>query len=184
MCDTKIHHIKFKMKKQKISIQMITMLAILTALTIIIERLLSIRLPFIAISFQFIPIVICAILFGPIYTAIMCLASDMIGFFLFPMGSFFPGFSLSAILTGLLYGFFLYKDKHIKTKNILVASFIVNFIINAGLGTFWLYLMMGNSILAYIPMRIVKAVVMFFLEVFVIKFIIVKGYIKKSIQEA
>ncbi|NLZ81240.1 MAG: folate family ECF transporter S component [Clostridiales bacterium] len=171
------------MKKQKISIQMITMLAILTALTIIIERLLSIRLPFIAISFQFIPIVICAILFGPIYTAIMCLASDMIGFFLFPMGSFFPGFSLLAIITGLTYGFFLYKDKYLKTKNLLLASFIVNFVVNAALGTFWLYIIMGRSILAYIPMRIVKAIVMFFLELAVIKFIISKGYIKNSLQQ-
>lgn len=162
---------------------MITIISILTALTIIFERLLSIRLPFIAISFQFIPIVLCSILFGPVGAGIMCFASDIIGFFLFPTGTFFPGFSISALLTGFTYGFFLYKDKYLKTRNIVLASAITNFVINAGLSTFWLYMMMGKGIVAYIPVRIVKAVVMFFIEILVIKFIIARGYIKKGIQE-
>lgn len=179
----KVHHVRVKMKKKTITIQMITIISILTALTIIFERVLSIRLPFIAISFQFIPIVLCAILFGPIGAGIMCFTSDIIGFFLFPTGIFFPGFSISAMLTGFTYGFFLYKGKYLKTKNIVLASAITNFLINAGLSTFWLYLMMGKGILGYIPLRIVKAVVMFFIEIIVIRFIIARGYIKKGLQE-
>ena len=50
-----------------------------------------------------------AILFGPIAAGLQGALSDVLGFILKPTGPYFPGFTLTAALLGVIYGMALYK---------------------------------------------------------------------------
>lgn len=129
------------------------------ALEVILTRFLSIHTPIVRIGFTFLPIAISAIIFGPIYSGIAAALADIVGMMLFPTGgSFFPGFTLTAFLTGFIYGFFLYK-KTIAFKQITIAV-IVSAIVTLGLDTVWLWMITGQGILAILPVRIIKCVIM------------------------
>ena len=45
-----------------------------------------------------------AMLFGPVTAALQGALSDILGFLLKPTGPYFPGFTLSALLGGVIYG--------------------------------------------------------------------------------
>ena len=83
----------------------VILFGLLLALSIIFSRFISIKTEILVISFNFIPIIIAAILLGPI-------DSDLIGATLFPFGSYFVGFTIIYGLIGLIYGLFLYEKNH------------------------------------------------------------------------
>ena len=89
-----------KMKK-------IILSALLLALTIVLSRFLSFNTSLLSIGFSFVPMILAAIWLGPKYAAIICGLADLIGALLFPFGTYFPGFTVSAGLSGLIYGIFL-----------------------------------------------------------------------------
>ena len=157
--------------------------AVLLALIIIMTRFLSIQTQFLRIGFSFIPIIISAILLGPVWSAIIASIADLIGFFLFPSGGpFFIGFTLSAFLSGLIYGLFLYKKNGVfKTKALLIrltlSSLIVVIIIGGLLNSYWLFLMYGKIFIAFMPIRIIKELIMVPIHVIII-FLIEKHVIR------
>ena len=147
--------------------------AVLLALVIIMTRFLSIQTPFLRIGFGFIPIILSAILLGPAWSTIIAGIADLIGVFLFPSGAFFIGFTLSAFLTGLIYGLFLYKkDGIFETKALLIhlilSSLIVLILIGGLLNSYWLSLMYDKGFMAIMPMRVVKELIMLPIQVIVI----------------
>jgi len=78
------------------------------AMQVILGRYLAVDATFVRISFVFIPIAIGGAIFGPLWNGIICAAADIAGFLLYPgQGPFFPGFTLSAFLSGAAYGFFM-----------------------------------------------------------------------------
>lgn len=96
-----------------------------------------------------------AILFGPVAAGLQGGLSDLLGFLLKPTGPYFPGFTLSAALLGVVYGMLLYKTKQ-TTWQIIAARLLVCFVINIGLNTLFLTMLYGPSRLATLPLRIVK----------------------------
>ena len=78
------------------------------ALQVVFGRLFAIDVVFMRISFFFVPVALGGAIFGPLWNGLLCAAADIIGFLLVPnQGPFFPGFTLSAFLSGFAYGFFL-----------------------------------------------------------------------------
>ncbi|MGL4484288.1 MAG: folate family ECF transporter S component, partial [Anaerovoracaceae bacterium] len=90
------------MKKNKT--QKLVFLGILIAINVLLSKPLSINLPTIRIGFGFLPMAFMGKIYGPIWSGVACAIADLIGAFLFPTGPFFPGFTLSAFLTGLTFG--------------------------------------------------------------------------------
>ena len=88
----------------------IAFVGLLVSMEIIFTRFLSFQTPIIRIGFGFIPIAFSAILFGPLIGGMAAAAADIIGMMIFPKGPYFPGFTLSAFLTGAIYGLFLYRN--------------------------------------------------------------------------
>ena len=75
------------------------------ALQIVFERLLVIDAGFMRVSLVFIPYALGGAIFGPLWNGAICAAADIIGFLIKPgQGAFFPGFTLSAFLSGVAYG--------------------------------------------------------------------------------
>ena len=155
--------------KKRITLKKMIFLAVLIALNIVITRFLSISTPIFRISFTFLTIVCPAILFGPVEAAIVGGLGDLLGALLFPSGPFFPGFTLTAVLTGLVFGFFLHKKQTI--LRIVLSSAIVEFILGLLLNTLWIHLLYGKAFLAILPTRLIQAVGMFVVQVLLIFFV-------------
>ncbi|MDF2675486.1 MAG: folate transporter [Clostridiales bacterium] len=151
------------------NIRIVISLGMFIAMEVILTRFLSIQTPIVRISFSFIPMAISAMMFGPIFGGIAAALADIIGMMIFPTGgAFFPGFTLSAFLTGAIYGLFL-SNKSKTIFRISMAVIVVSAFINLGLDTIWLLMITGKGILAILPPRIIKTIVMVPIQILLIK---------------
>ena len=145
-------------------------IALLIAIEIVLSRFLSIATPIVKISFAFLPIAIIAILYGPIYSGIAGGAADFIGAWLFPIGPYFPGFTITAALTGVVYGIVLYKKPKTWLK-IATAVVFIAIALNLCLDTYWLKILFNKAYLALLPTRIIKSCIMIPLQIITIKYV-------------
>lgn len=106
-------------------------------------------------------------LFGPAVGSIFSGAMDMLNFFLNPRGAFNPGLTLNAIISGLFIGSMFYKKKPTPVKLFLVLL-ADHIILNAFLGTYWLYLVNGSGMLAWFPTRLASNLAKPFVETAII----------------
>ncbi|MDR3242456.1 MAG: folate family ECF transporter S component [Clostridiales Family XIII bacterium] len=150
-----------------ISLVKICVVAFLIAAEIVLTRFLSINTPIVRVGFGFLPVAITAVLYGPLWAAAAYAAGDILGALLFPTGPYFPGFTLTAFLTGLTYGFF-FRKKNVVWKTALPAAAAVCLLLNLGLDTFWLYIIMNQGVFALLPARILKAAIMLPVQTFLI----------------
>lgn len=156
-------------ERKKVSmVKKVVYLAMFIAITCVLSRFLSIQLPFIKITFSFIPIALAAMIFGPVYGGVAAGIEDLIGAILFPKGAFFPGFTLSATLVGVIYGLVLYK-KPKTTARFIIANLIIAVGINILLNTSWLAIMYDKGFMALSVARIAKALIMIPIEVIMLK---------------
>ena len=146
--------------ERKSATNRLVVMAFLIALEIILTRFCSINTPILRIGFGFLPVAMAGILYGPVWAAIGYAVGDILGMLIFPSGGYFPGFTVTALLTGFVFGFFLHGKEKITWKNVLPASLIVILAFNLGLDTLWLSIMMGDAFIALLPTRILKCAVM------------------------
>lgn len=139
------------------TVTIITCLAFLIALDIILTRFLSINTQFLRLSLGMLPVAIAGAAFGPVWGGVCGGIGDLLGVLLFPSGAFFPGFTLTAVLTGVIYGLFLYrKNEHRLLLNTILATLVVCIGCNLMLDTLWLDIMYGSGFIAILPARLVK----------------------------
>jgi len=135
----------------------LVVIAFLLALEIVLTRFCSISTPILRMGFGFLPIAMVGIMYGPLWAGITYAIGDIIGAILFPIGPYFPGFTLTAFLSGLVFGFVLY-GKEITWKRSLIASVIVVIFLDLILNTYWLSVLYGDGFIALLPTRIIKVV--------------------------
>ena len=146
------------MKKSRFSTEVLVITGFMTALSVVLSKLISINISFLRIGFGFLPIAILAILYGPAVAAIGYGIADLLGAWLLPTGQFFPGFTLSAVLTGLIFGLFLYK-KDVTFVRALAASAVVCLGVNLLLNTYWLTFIIGKGFKVLLVSRAVKELI-------------------------
>ena len=117
-------------------------MAVLIAVEIVLSRFLSVSAWNTKIGFAFVPVVIAAVLLGPVYAGIVGAVADLLGAVLFPIGAYFPGFTLTAFLTGLVYGLFLHKEQTV--PRVIGAVAINQGILSLFLNTFWISVLYGS----------------------------------------
>lgn len=126
--------------------------ALLISLSVVLTRLLSTDIPIAGgipgsrLGIGFLPIMLASILLGPIYGACVGAASDLLGFFLFPKGAYFPPITLTSALVGVI-PYFIIKilktpPKHLK---IFMAVALTQISCSLLLQTYWLHLLYGKS---------------------------------------
>lgn len=152
----------------QIKTRTLVQVALLLTLEIVLSRFLSISTPLVKIGFAFIPVVICAMAYGPVWAGIMAALGDLIGAILFPIGIYFPGFTLSSGLCGVVYGLFLYKRTS-SWPSLLIMLLIIRVVINLGLSTYWLTVLTGMPFMVLASTRIVQAIVLIPLQLIVIR---------------
>jgi riboflavin transporter len=82
-------------------------LAFLIAISVLLGRVFDLRLPVtgvetLRLGLGALPIMLAGLSFGPGYGALAGGVADVIGIWIFPQGPFFPHFTLTSILNGLL----------------------------------------------------------------------------------
>ncbi len=137
---------------------MLVMLAMLTALEIVLERFCSFQAWNLRVGFSFTALALAGMLFGPAAAGGVGAAGDLIGMLLFPNGTFFPGFTLTAVLKGLVYGFFLHRSQ--KAGRIIGTVLVVELILSQCLQTLWLSILYGSPYEAIFVTRLTQTAVM------------------------
>lgn len=146
----------------------VVFLGLLMAMFIILNYWLSIPLtPTIIVKFGFLPLAFMSMLTGPFLSGIAAALGDIIGAASFPQGPFFFGFTVSAFVSGVIYGLILYK-KPKTILRILFAVLCVTLLVDFGLNTYWLTLMYGKGFFVLLPGRVVKSLAMLPVQVTVI----------------
>ena len=116
------------------------------------------------ITFTFIPIAISGWLFGPVPAMLVGGISDVISSaFLFPKGPYFPGFTVTAILSGLVFGLFLYKRKTV--SGVIFSRTIINLFLNIVLNSFWLSILYKKGFIFYLISHFFKNILLLPIEI-------------------
>lgn len=152
------------MKRTKI--QMLAILAMLVAVHVVLSRFASINAWNIKIGLAFIPVFVAAWLYGPLAAALVGGVGDFLGAILFPIGPYFPGFTLSCALTGIVMGLLLHKRQSL--RRIVTAAVINQMGIGLFLTTLWISILYGSPYHLLLGTRIFQAVVMLAVEIAVV----------------
>lgn len=120
-------------QKNGITLRQLTVSALLIALDVVFTRVLAINTPLMKIGLGFTAVAVSAMLYGPLWAALTAGLGDLIGALMFPTGAYFPGFTLTAALTGLIFGLFLYRREGKWLRAFLAAltnCFFVTLVLN------------------------------------------------------
>lgn len=110
-------------KTQTTNVKKAAAVAMMTALYVVLERMAAINVWNMKLNVAFIPLMVVAYLFGPVGSITVAVLGDIIGTLLFPTGAYFPGFTATAALTGLIFGFAL-KNDYSTVKS--VSAIVIN----------------------------------------------------------
>lgn len=94
------------------------------------------------IKFTFLPIAVAGALFGPVPAVLVGALGDVLAFILAPSGAYIPGFTVSAALTGLIYGCFFCQNR-ITLPRVIVAWCVNALTVETFLAALWFYLFMN-----------------------------------------
>lgn len=142
-------------------VKRILLLSFFLATYMILKRLLCVKILIVKCSFSFVPFILCAIMLGKRDTILLGALGDILGMMLFPRGAFFPGYTVSSMLTGYIYGTFLYQEHEIVADRkfiirLIISVTIVGIFINFGLNTLWFYCITKNVAKIIAPIKLVK----------------------------
>ncbi len=138
----------------------LTVAAMLTAIGIILGFF---KLPInqlIEIRFGSIPISMAGMLFGPGVAGIVGGLVDIGGYLVKPTGPFFPGFTFSSIVGGIIFGVMLHGKK-ITFLRVLMTQIVYTLIVGVILNSYWLSLLyLKGGYWAAIVARLPKELIM------------------------
>ena len=140
-------------------IRSLAVVAMLLALRIVLGMFANATLPMfgntVKFSAAFIPIAVTGAMFGPIPAGLVGALGDVLSFLIAPTGgAYFPGFTISGLLTGLIYGFALYNEK-LSLPRIAIAWAVNALVVESFMAAYWLYILYAQepSYLFYLSAR-------------------------------
>ncbi len=147
------------MKKERLfDVRTLTMMGLLTALEIVLSRFCSISAWNVKIGLAFLPVVLCAVMLGPLQAGLVGAMGDFIGAILFPIGTYFPGFTATAFLTGLIFGLFLHKKQ--SAPRALGAVAVNQLVGTLLLNTLWISVLYGTPYSALLAARLMQVAIL------------------------
>ncbi len=156
--------------KQLLRTKNLAIIGMLIALDIIFTRFWMIQTPLIRISLGFFAIAMIGMLYGPVIAGIAAGISDILGWAMVPYAPFFPGFTLTAILSGVIFGYFLHKP-HTTLRSYIFCALSVTVLCDTLLNTLWLSFLQNVPFVTLIVTRTIKIGIMFVLYVTVLPLI-------------
>ncbi|MDO4500384.1 MAG: folate family ECF transporter S component [Erysipelotrichaceae bacterium] len=152
---------------KKVDTKMLVSIALLIALNVVFSRIISISTLSFKISFTFVTVFLAAYLYGPFVSVLVASAGDFIGALLFPVGAYNPLFTITAALSGLVYGIFLYKNNNLIKQ--LITVFLNRIVVSLFINTYFISIVIDKPLSLLIPTRIMQNVVMLVIEFITIR---------------
>lgn len=160
-------------KALKVDTKKLAVSAMLITLDLVFTRILAINTPLMKIGFGFAAVAASAILYGPLWAMLTAAISDVVGGLLFPVGAFFIGFTVTASVTGLIFGLCLYKRRE-RWMPLLAAGLnclLVTLVANTALIAY----ISGSNFLPLFVTRIAQFFVMFPVQALVLSWMFNSG---------
>ena len=123
--------------------QHIVLLALLVALQVVLGNLTQVPIVGKQFNFGFLPVAVAGALLGVHGGLIVGALGDFIGAHLFPAGAYFPGFTLTSALVGVLYALPLYRQKPSVVRVIIAVALAT--VLNLFLNSLWLSMLYGSK---------------------------------------
>lgn len=118
--------------KKKLTTKTLVAGSLLAAMSMVFTRFFSFMIPVagisgIRVSIGSIPIFISGMLYGPFLGGLTGAVADLVGVVINPQGPYFPGFTLSSMLTGVLPGIFfsIFKRKKVERDVSFITSITI-----------------------------------------------------------
>ena len=140
----------------RVNTRRLVLLGLMVALNVVLGRFSIQLVPEVRLSILgFLPIALAAHLMGPMFGALTGAAGDIVNFLLFThvYGPYFPGYTLTAALSGLWYGLLLYRRKVTWPRAILTILPVI-VLGEMGLNSVWVWMMYRKTFWANLPMRL------------------------------
>lgn len=146
------------------NLRAMTIVAMLIALNLVLDKVALQVTPQLRIGVGFLTMAMTGFLVGPVMAMSAGLATDVLSFLATPRGDpYFPGYTISAIVGGFIYGAVLYRQKPTLARCFL-AKGLINLVVNITLNTFWHSMLYGKAIAVMLPVRITKNLMLWPLE--------------------
>lgn len=156
----------------KLGTKKMVYIALFISVSIILTRILAFYpIPTVRISFGDIPIMLAGIMFGPIAGAVTGALADISGTLLFPPptgAAYFPGFTLSKILVGVIPALIYRNSKGSSITRVAVSVIATEIVCSLTLDTLWLSMLYKKGMLVLLPTRIVSRTIITIAEIPVI----------------
>lgn len=139
-------------------------LALLIAVGVVLGRLVPVISVWnTKIGFSFVAVMLAACIAGPIGGMVTGALIDFIGAILLPTGAYFPGFTATAALTGLVFGLLLYKKCNL--GRIVIAVLSTQIVCGFLLNTLFISILYTKAFTVLLVTRAIQVVVMSVIEI-------------------
>ena len=164
----------------------IVTIGILAALYLVLSRMLSFNAWNTRIGFSFVPLVLAGVLLGPVKAGVTGGIADVLAALLMPTGPYFPGFTLTAVLTGVIYGLFLYEKQTL--PRIIGAVLTSQVVCSLLLNTLWISILYKSPFPAVLATRLTQFAIMSVVQIAVMSLLLLAskrfvGQAKKIIEQ-
>ncbi len=163
----------------KISSHKITTTGFLIALSIILTRIASLRIAIggvegIRIGLGKLPIILGGIIFGPLSGGLIGAFSDLLGYFINPIGVYMPHFTLTSALTGIIPAtiLILARKEEPNVFDLGIAITVGQVIVSIILIPYFLNILFGIPWKVLMPPRIVAEPIQIFIYTYTINIIL------------
>lgn len=145
--------------------------AVLASLNLVLNQFTIPVSQLLEISFDFLAAAAIGYLCGPWLGAMAGFITDLLGYFLRPNGPYFPGWTLSAILVGVLYGLWLYH-RPLKLWRVVLCKLNMVLLFNFLLTPLWLHITYGQSFVVLSSLRLVKNIIKFPVDIILLMLVL------------
>ena len=165
------------------NIRVLAFAGMVTALAIILESFPIYLLgQSLKIYFSFVVVSLGCACYGPLVGMGVGAVIDTLGFLLSSYGEpYFPGYLISAVLSGLIYGVMLYRQKPTLPR-VIITRLIINYGSNVLLGSVWKAMLYGKGYLYYMTSGAVKNTIMLPIEVF-LTWMVLNAAVKQGLDK-
>jgi ECF transporter S component (folate family) len=142
-------------------------MALMAALTFVLSQFtIAIGDTFKLLSLSYLPGAVVGCLFGPWAGVAFGFVADTVGYIARPMGPWFPGYALSAMIVNFIYALFLYRQR-LSVPRVTLAHISQTLLVTLGVNYLWNIIMYGAAAGTFFTgQRIVNNIVQIPLHVF------------------
>ena len=145
--------------------------AVLSAVHLVLNQFTIPVSQLLEVGFDFLAVAAIGYLCGPWVAGLSGIVTDLLGYILRPNGPYSPGWTLSAILVGVLYGLWLYR-RPIKLWRVVLCKLNMVLLFNFLLTPLWLHITYGQSFVVLSSLRLVKNVIKFPLDILLLMLVL------------